>query len=169
MNQEEYDNFQDKEQEEFRRRREITVDEVTPGEQQPEIEHQIKTKNSNVGYLNLVKKGWRDCRDEGFFSYEMKVEADRQMYLVVTYFGSDVSLHIDGTLFERDFSILVDGTEIVTQKLDADHPGKLFEKSYDIPLALTTGKEKVEVKFVSERGKIAGGIYGVRIVNEKEI
>lgn|SRR5690625_1045190 len=169
LNQEEYDNFQDKEQEEFRRRREITVDEVTPSEQQPEIEHQIKTKNSNVGYLNLVKKGWRDCRDEGFFSYEMKVQADRQMYLVVTYFGSDVSLHIDGTLFERDFSILVDGTEIVRQKLDADHPGKLFEKSYDIPLALTTGKEKVEVKFVSERSKIAGGIYGVRIVNEKEI
>src|SRR5690625_5422630 len=99
----------------------------------------------------------------------MKVQADRQMYLVVTYFGSDVSLHIDGTLFERDFSILVDGTEIVRQKLDADHPGKLFEKRYDIPLALKTGKEKVEVKYVIERIKITGEINGFRLENEKKM
>ena len=168
MNQAYYENFQDKEQEEFRRRRKVTVDEVTPSEQQPEVEHQIKSKNSHTGYLNLIQRGWRDSRDDGFFSYEMKVQPDQQMYLVVTYFGNDSTLHIYGKSLERDFSILVNGTEIARQKLEANQPGSLFDVTYDIPLSLTTAKEKIEVKFASELGQVAGGIYGVRIVNAKD-
>jgi|SRR5690625_2877 len=147
---------------------EITVDTVIPGEQQPEIEHHMKSKNFNVGYVNIVHKSWRDSREEGFFSYEMNVEPDHQMYLIVTYYGSDSTLHIDETL-ERDISILVVGSVIVEQKLSASKPESLFDVRYDIPLSLTTGKQKVEVKFVSKIGKVAGGVYGVRIVNSKDI
>jgi hypothetical protein len=98
----------------------------------------------------------------------MKVQPNQRMYLVVTYFGSDAILYVDGRSLTRDFSILVDGSEIAKQKLDANQPGSLFEVSYDIPLALTTGKDIVEVKFASETDKVAGGVYGVRIVNEKD-
>jgi uncharacterized protein len=35
---------------------------------------------------------------------------------------------------------------------------------YEIPVELIKGKEKVEVKFVSTKGKIACRIYGLRTI-----
>lgn len=167
MTEKDYENFTDEKQEAMKRHREITIDEVFPNEQQPEVEHNLQTKNSYAGYLNVVQRGWRDSRGDGFFSYDMKVEPDRQMYLCVTYYGSDHTLYFDGKSYVRDFEILVDGTVIATQKLAVNKPGSLFEVCYEIPEALTKDKEKVEVKFKSEEGKAAGGVYGVRITNEK--
>src|SRR5699024_4821865 len=167
MDEDTYANFRDDEQIALKRYREITVDDVQPNEQQPEVEHHMKTKNSNSCYLNTVQKGWRDSRGDGFFSYDLQVEAGKQMYLCVTYFGNDATLHTDGTSYERDFKILVDDTCIARQSLNADHPGRLFEVCYDIPNEVTEDKSSVEVTFKSEQGKAAGGVYGVRITNEK--
>ncbi|WP_088104879.1 glycoside hydrolase family 127 protein [Halalkalibacter urbisdiaboli] len=167
MNEEAYRTFVDKEKEELDRLRAITVDEVQPNEQQPEVEHQIKKQNSNSGYLNIVQKGWRDSRDEGFFSYEMAIEPKRQMYLQVTYFGGDQTFFVDGKKYEREFQIVIDGTVIADQKLEASgRPDDTFDICYEIPKSLTKGKTKVEVKFTSKTGKVAGGVYGLRIVNE---
>lgn len=167
MNEAAYHNFHDSELEELRRKREITVDEINPNEQQPEIEHKIQSEKSNSGYLNLVQRGWRDCRGDGFFSYEMDVQPHKQMYLLITYFGSDSILYVDGESYEREFEILVDGIVIAKQKLDANQPGRLFDVCYEIPKGLTNEKERVEVKFLSEPGKVAGGIYGIRIINKR--
>lgn len=166
MNEADYTTFVDKEKEEADRRRRITVDSVNPNEQQPEVDHNIQSKNSHSDYLNVVHKGWRDSRGDGFFSYEMGVEAEKPMYLLVTYFGSDAMLHVDGKSYERDFSILIDGKEIARQQLNANKPGALFDVCYEIPTELTKDKQKVEVKFASEEGKAAGGVYGVQIINE---
>ncbi|MGN7941598.1 glycoside hydrolase family 127 protein [Virgibacillus sp. 6R] len=167
MDKETYQTFVDKEKEEQARLREITIDVVNPHEQQPEVEHGIKKKNSRSGYLNLFNKGWRDSINEGYFSYEMKVEQG-QMYLLVTYSGNDTTLHENGKAYQRDFSLLIDGTVIAHQTLKANQPGKLFDECYPIPLSLTNGKKKVEVKFVSKEGKVAGGVYGLRMINNIE-
>lgn len=169
MNEAAYHNFHDSEQAELQRKREITVDYINPNEQQPEVEHHLSSHNSNSGYLNIVHKGWRDCRGEGFFSYDMAVQSNEQMYLVITYFGSDSTLFVDGQTYTREFDIVVDGTIIANQKLEANHPGSLFDVCYDLPLTLTSGKEKVEVKFTSEAGKVAGGVYGIQMLNEKPV
>jgi DUF1680 family protein len=163
-----YQTFVDKEKEDADRLRAITVDVVNPNEQQPEVDHSIKKKNSRSGFLNLFNRGWRDSINEGFFSYEMAVLPDKPVYLLVTYSGNDASLHEDGKAHPREFDILINGSEIAHQKLHANNPGKLFDICYDIPLTLTNGKEKVEVKFASEEGKVAGGVYGVRIINDKK-
>ncbi|WP_186577861.1 glycoside hydrolase family 127 protein [Aquibacillus kalidii] len=167
MNKQEFASFVDYEKEELERKRRITVDEVSPNEQQPEVDHRIKSKNSTSGYLNVVQKGWRDSRGDGYFSYEMMVQPDRQMYLLVSYYGSDTTLHVDGKAYERDFAILIDNQEIARQSLRANKPGGLFDVSYKIPLELTQGKQKVELTFKSEEGKAAGGVYGVSIINEE--
>lgn len=169
MDEESYTNFDNKEQEEFRRLQEHTVDAVITGEQQPEVEHQMQSQNSNVGYSNIVKESWRDSRDGGFFSYQMKVDPIEKVYLMVTYFGNDSNLLVDGQWLKREFSILVDGEKIATQTLNHEQPDQLFDIIYDIPQSLTTGKEKVEVKFTAEQDKVAGGVYHVRIINTKEI
>ncbi|PLS01030.1 glycoside hydrolase family 127 protein [Neobacillus cucumis] len=165
MDEETYKTFVDKEKDDYEKLRAITIDVVQPGEQQPEIEHGIQSHNSNTGYLNVVERSWRDSRGEGFFAYTMKVEPDKQMYLQTTYFGRDKTLFADGKKFERDFSILINGQLVAIQKLEGNHSDGLIDMNYEIPLMLTKGKEKVEVKFQSNEGKAAGGIYGVRIVN----
>ncbi len=168
MTEKEYQHFQDEEREKAKRYREITIDEVFPHEQQPEVEHQLQSRNSHSGYLNVFKRGWRDSRDDGFFSYKMKVDPNQQMYLMVTYNGNDANAYIDGRTYQREFDILIDGVAIATQKLETNHPGSLFEVCYEIPRTLTQNQKQVEVMFRSGKGKIAGGVYGVRITNARE-
>ncbi|MBT2736672.1 glycoside hydrolase family 127 protein [Bacillus sp. ISL-7] len=165
MDEEAYKTFVDKEKEELEKLRVITVDVVQPGEQQPEIEHRVNSKNSQTGYFNVVEKSWRDSRGEGFFSYEMLVEPDKKMYLQVTYFGGDKTLFADGKKYERDFEIVIDGQLVAIQKLEGNHSDGLFNIYYEIPLRVTEGKQQVEVKFQSGEGKAAGGVYEVRVIN----
>lgn len=169
MDEEAFRTFVDKEQKELERLRKITVDEVQPNEQQPEVEHHIEKKNSRSGYVATVERGWRDCRDDGYFSYTMKVDPTKQMYLQVQYFGGDRTFILDGKTYERHFHILVDDTVIAEQRLDANEPfEELINAYYDIPLELTSGKQTVKVTFKSTEGKVAGGVYGVRIINTME-
>ncbi|WP_078548411.1 glycoside hydrolase family 127 protein [Litchfieldia alkalitelluris] len=165
MNEETYKAFLNREQSEQEKLHSLTIDQVQPHEQQPEVEHSIKTKNSNSGYLNVVHRAWRDSRDDGFFSYEMAVDPVKPTYLCVTYFSGDGILHLDGKVYVRDFQILVNDTLIVEQKLEGRSSEELFNVIYEIPAELTNGEEKVEVKFVSTEGKIAGGVYGLRTLN----
>jgi DUF1680 family protein len=165
MDEDTYKTFIDLEQEELNLLRASTVDEVQPNEQQPEVEHGIKKENSASGYLNIVQKGWRDSRDEGFFSYVMAVEPTKQMYLQVSYFGGDRNIVVDGKKYKRDFCILIDGTVIANQKLKANSLDSLYDVIYEIPLQLTEGKQQIEVKFTSTEGKIAGRVYNLKILN----
>ncbi|MCJ7842428.1 glycoside hydrolase family 127 protein [Lederbergia sp. NSJ-179] len=165
MDEEAYTTFVDEEKIQEEQLREKTVDFVQPGEQQPEIEHGFKANKSHSSYLNLVQRRWRDCRDGGFFQYDMAVEPMKQMYLQVSYFGRDGKIWLDGKNYEREFAIFIDGVQIAEQMLDGERSDELFDLTYNIPFDLSKDKEKVEVKFSSSEGKIAGGVYGVRIVN----
>ncbi|MBO1005128.1 glycoside hydrolase family 127 protein [Pseudogracilibacillus auburnensis] len=167
MDEETYKDFVDTEKEQYDQLREVTVDFVQPGEQQPEVEHRMKEKNSNAGYLNIVQSRWRDVRNEGFFSYEMAVESGKQMYLQVSYYGGDRNLYADGKVHERDFTISIDDTVIANQQLKGQKENVLFDVYYDIPAELIDGKDKVEVKFSSAAGKVAGAVFSVRMMNAR--
>ncbi|WP_407647251.1 beta-L-arabinofuranosidase domain-containing protein [Gracilibacillus oryzae] len=169
MNEESFQNFVDEEKALRDRIQKVTVDVVTPHEQQPEVDHQMESDNSSSGYLNVVHSGYRDAKDGGFFSYEMNVDPSREMFVLVTYFGGDMPMHTDGKWMQREFSILVDEEKIGEQTLDNNKPGQLFTVSYPIPGQLTEGKDKVRVKFQADKDKIAGGVYEVRILNERNI
>src|SRR5699024_108217 len=81
MDQASYNHFHDQEQAELRRLNEVTVDLVTAGEQQPEVEHDVQSLHSTVGYSNIAQASWRDSRKGGFFSYQMKVDPQQAMYV----------------------------------------------------------------------------------------
>ena len=161
-----YATFEDREQAAFDRLRAITVDEVQPNEQQPEVEHGITSAGSNAGYYNVAQRGWRDSRGEGFFAYRMAVEPDRPMYLLVTYHGRDKAFHADGQFYRREFGIAVDGAVIASPRLDGEAGDGTADVCYAIPRELTAGKTRIEVRFFSEAGKAAGAVYGVRIARE---
>ena len=99
----------------------------------------------------------------------MNVDPDKQMYLVVTYWGSDKECFIDGEICIREFNISVNDSLISEELLNENKPYALFDKFYTIPKELTNGKSKIEVKFESAKGKIAGRIFGVRITSKNKI
>ncbi|NMA85252.1 MAG: glycoside hydrolase family 127 protein [Epulopiscium sp.] len=145
----------------------ITVDSVNPNEQQPEIEHKIQSKNSNSDYFSDAGKGWRESIGDGYFSYEMAVQPNEQMYLVVTYWGSDKAHWISGKRYTRDFTISIDEVVIANEVLEEEKPYTLFDVFYEIPKELTKNKSRIEVKFLSTEDKIAGRIFGIRTTREK--
>lgn len=133
-----------------------TVDVVRVGEFEPERAHNFQSAGSRSGSFN--GRVWRDAVD-GWFSYEVKVLPQEEMKLRCTYWGSDAG--------NRVFDILVDGEKIATEKLERNRPEEFFDVEYAIPGKLTAGKQKVTVKFQSQAQGMAGGVFGLRVVEGK--
>ena len=133
-----------------------TVDDVRCGEQQPEMDHRIKSDKSKNVWNNAAG---RSCREaiNGWFSYELMVDSQSPMTLSCMYWGSDKG--------NRDFDILVDDTVVATQQIEELKLGDLVEVAYPIPENFTRGKSMVVVKFRAKKNRIAGGVYSCRMLN----
>jgi DUF1680 family protein len=128
------------------------VDEVRPGEPQPETDHNFKGEQSNGGRFR--DRAWRDAR--GWFSYEVKVVPEQPLALRCTYWGNDGG--------QRTFDILADGRKIAEQTLFKTKPGQFFDVDYAIPLELTRGKTRVTIRFQPRPDNIAGGLFGLLVL-----
>jgi hypothetical protein len=126
-----------------------TVDDLSPGEQQSEIDHGLASERSQVG--DFSDRKWRDAHDGGWFEFRMKVVRDAPQLLRCTYWGDEAG--------GREFDILIDGKLLTTQKLEHNKPGRFFDVETPIPAALLTGKEKITIRFQPHAGKIAGGLF----------
>jgi uncharacterized protein len=133
-----------------------TVDLLRIGEQQPEKDHNLQGEKTRTGEGQGRK--WRDAVDGGWFSFELAVAPGQPNDLQCTYWGGESD--------ERVFDILVDGTVIATQTLHQDKPGEFFDVVHAIPQDLTRGKNKVTIRFQAHPGKLAGGLFGVRIIRK---
>ncbi|MGP4041992.1 beta-L-arabinofuranosidase domain-containing protein [Gracilibacillus sp. D59] len=169
MSEQEFKAFGDEERRRKAREQEITVDEVTPNEQQPEVDHNLQAEKSTSGYKNDVHSGWREARDGGYFSYDLKLDSEKEMFLCITYNKSDFTTKIDGKKMERDFEIKIDGLVLATEHFNKPNIGELYTKTYPIPMKLINGKEKVTVTFFAEKNKIAGAVYHIRMLNNPSL
>ncbi|TWT75659.1 Non-reducing end beta-L-arabinofuranosidase [Posidoniimonas polymericola] len=127
-----------------------TLDRVTPGQQQPEVEHQFRGEANSTGV-------WRDRsfrHADGWFSYVLETHGQTDARLRVAYFGSD----------RRDFEILVNDQVIASVALDAPSPDEFVDVDYPIPARLLEGATEITVKFQAKPGSMAGGIYDVRLM-----
>jgi hypothetical protein len=131
-----------------------TTDVLRVGEMQPERDHNLVGENTSAGDFSGRK--WRHATDGGWFAFEMKVSGDSPMELVCTYWGGDAG--------NRVFDILVDGVKVASQTLERNKPDQFFDTAYALPRELTHGKEKVTVRFQAQPGKLAGGLYGCRMM-----
>ncbi len=146
----------------YKRRQELlaneerqTVDRLRIGEMQPERDHNLTGERTVVG--EAFGRKWRDARNGGWFSFEMKVDPEKPQKLVCTYWGSDTG--------NRTFDILIDGDHIATESLKAQKPNEFFDVGYPIPIGLTAKRNKVVVRFMAKPNNSAGGVFGCRIVN----
>ncbi len=131
-----------------------TVDYFQPGEMQPERDHNMQGEKTTSG--EAMGRKWRHASEGGWFSFDVQVAAGQAQSLVCTFWGSDAG--------NRVFDILVDGQKIATQTLENNKPGQFYEVTFPIPTDFIQGKAKATIRFQAHPGKMAGGLYGARIL-----
>ena len=142
-----------------------TLDLVVP-EMQPERDHQFTGENTAAGEGHGRK--WRKAFDGGWFSYQMNVEPNEPASLNVDYWGGDGAPSAEAMTSwsgqqPMEFEILVDGEKIAEQQLTGLKPDSFVDITYEIPEALTQGKQRIEVKFQAKPGRTAGPVYSCRL------
>ena len=135
---------------------EQTIDVMRIGEMQPERDHNLKaSEQSYIG--DAFGRTGREARNNGFFSFEMKVEPNKPTALLCTYLGDDKN---------RTFDILVDDIKIASEKLKGGATGKFFDVEYPIPAELIKDKTKIVVRVQATNGKTAGRMFGCRTIRK---
>ena len=134
-----------------------TVDFVATGEQQPETDHVIEKEHSSSGNSN--NEFYRDAKEDGYFSYEMKTNSETSLSLMVRYWGAEWG--------GRKFDIYIDDEKLLTE----DNTGRwnqsrFFDVTYAIPNRMVKEKEKIRVRFQSLPGNTAGAVYFVRLLKQ---
>jgi len=133
-----------------------TVDRVRIGEQQPEIDHNLRFEKSDSG-TGPQGMRWRHASDGGWFSYELKLPPGGKAVAYAVYWGQDGG---------REFDIQADGVVIATEKLRGGKES-YFGVEYPLPDSVIAGKEKVTLRFQPRPGSTAGGVFDVRILKAK--
>jgi len=135
-----------------------TVDFVQPGEQQPELDHNLQYENSNALSRGRGPKS-RRAFNGGWFSYDLKVIPDEPLILQISYRGGRNNM---------GFDILVDGQKIAELSPTQEQGRGLTTVDYKLADELTKDKSKVTVKFAAHTGQTTGYIFGVRMLKEKK-
>ncbi len=137
-----------------------TIDFVQPGQQQPEVDHAMGKSNSTTGTYR--DEFWRDARDGGYFSYNLNTGNEKNLTLMVRYWGNESK--------NRTFDILIDDVKLVTENIAGQWKVDEFRNvEYAIPESMIKGKSKVKVTFRPQSGNVAGGIYFVRLLKTANV
>jgi uncharacterized protein len=135
-----------------------TVDFVSPGEQQPEADHDMKTSNSKTG--NQLDEFWRDANNGGYFSYNLSTKGETGLSLIVRYWGAEWG--------SRKFDIYIDDEKLVAENNTGRwNQSKFIDIEYAIPDTMVKGKQNVRVKFQPLPQNTAGAVYFVRLVRKE--
>lgn len=130
----------------------FTIDQVAPGEQQPESDHNFQGEKTESGVFN--ERHWRHA--QGWFSYDLKNPEKNAKKLRVTYSGADKN---------RTFDIYLNDSLVKTVTLTGNEGDAFYDVDYDFPQALLKNQPtKLKLKFVAKPGSIAGGIYYIRLM-----
>lgn len=126
-----------------------TIDQVAPGEQQPESDHVFKGEGADAG-INSGRH-WRHASQ--WFSYELNDKDGKARVLRLTFASADAG---------RKFDVLLNGQLLQTVEL-AREDQPFYSRDFAIP-AGAARNGKLEVKFVAQTGSMAGGLYGLRLL-----
>jgi hypothetical protein len=130
-----------------------TLDQIQPGQQQPEVEHQYQGEASQSGNNN--GRHWRDSHS--WFSYQLTDVSQAATVLRLEYFSGDAG---------RQFSVLLNGQLLAEVVLQPTTAAGIYSVDYAIPKALLRHSQNGhhQLKFVAGPGSVAGGIYGIRLL-----
>lgn len=137
-------------------RAERTLDEILPGFQQSEVNHDYAGDGDETGEFR-GEKFRRAKGKHGEFSYTIAVSPTTRNTLFLKFFSGDA----------KDSAILEIGGDAFIQTV---RPQKSFaegdafsELAIEIPEDVTRGREKVEIKFCTIDGRRTPALYSVRV------
>jgi len=133
-----------------------TIDQVAPGEQQPESDHGFQGEGAENGIAPAGR--WRHARQ--WFSYELNDPKAEARTLRLSFAKGDAG---------RRFDIVVNGrliAEIELGKPAGDESAdEIYTRDFPLPADLVRAAGgKLNVKFAAKPGSIAGGLYGLRLL-----
>ena len=143
------------EQERQRELEKATVAYVQPGEEQPERDFNFQGPDDTWTTAMMGRPG---RRGRSWFSFDLPVEPDRPMILVVTYYSGERGRG------EALFDILVDGELIGHQEVTRSSPPRFFDVEYPIDTNIVKGKKKVTVRFQATEGSYIASVFGIRMI-----
>lgn len=134
-----------------------TLDFVSPGQQQSEADHFMKTENASTGVYNA--EAYRDAAQGGAFSYRMKTKGvSDSVSLMVRYWGNETG--------NRSFDLLIDKDTVTGINLANKWKFASFVNvEYPIPARMLVGKDSIRVTFDARSGNVAGGVYYLRLLS----
>ena len=135
-----------------------TIDSVAVGDPQSELAHAMQDSNSNTGtYLGEI---WRDARNGGYFSYNLKTNGEINLYLMVRYWGNESG--------NRTFDILIDDVKFKTVNIAGVWNVLDFKNiEYKIPNSKIEGKDTIRVKFQAPSNGYAGSVFYIRLLRKE--
>ncbi len=134
-----------------------TVSFAQPGEMQPERE--FNYQGAEVPPIRVEGRAGRVSED--WFSFDMPVDDQSPLALVVTYFSGDWRRRT-----RSEFTISVDGQEIARQEVEPSSPHRFFDVEYPLPPELVAGKKQVTVRFEAQPDKQIGPVFGLRVIHQ---
>jgi DUF1680 family protein len=145
------------EQERLRELEKITVAFAQPGEMQPERDFNFQGADDSRVTQVMGRAGrW----GRSWFSFDLPVEPDLPMALVVTYYNGERGRG------RTAFDILVDGQKIAHQEVTQSSPPRFVEVKYPIELVLLKDKEKVTIRFETAEGNSIATVFGIRMIRD---
>ncbi|MCJ7935949.1 MAG: glycoside hydrolase family 127 protein [Chryseobacterium sp.] len=139
-----------KEEEETRKLDITTADKIQLGEQQPESDHFMESKESGTGYMEDLH--FRDAK--GWFSYQMKNHGKNAVYLYLLYFDANAN---------RVLNIEINGKKIIAQNLGGKSGSLAQYLVIPIPDS-EKNKENLTVKFLAEEKLMTAKVIEVRLL-----
>ncbi|MFG6430336.1 beta-L-arabinofuranosidase domain-containing protein [Roseateles sp. LYH14W] len=130
-----------------------TIDQVAPGEQQPESDHAFKGEGAENGIAPAGR--WRHAKQ--WFSYDLNDRDGQARALRLSFAKGDAG---------RRFDVLVNGQLVAEVELGKpDMADEIYTREFPLPPELVRAAGgKLNVKFVAKPGSIAGGLYGLRLL-----
>lgn len=129
-----------------------TIDQVAPGEQQPESDHFFKGEGIEAGVNG--GRHWRHASK--WFSYELKDPKREARLLRLTFARTDAG---------RRFAVEVNGVLLAEVVLAGDAAEEFYSVDYPLPASIVDAKpDALSVRFVARPESIAGGLYGLRLL-----
>ena len=135
-----------------------TLDQVQPGEQQPEVDHGYDGRESATGAL--MGRPWRDAG--AWFGYRLRarrgVAADAPLALALELFGGDWNVAMD---------VEVEGRVLTTVEMSGAGTDEFGTRHIALPpdLAARARRDGIAIRFVARNGRRTPRLFGLRLLD----
>ncbi|MFI2742239.1 beta-L-arabinofuranosidase domain-containing protein [Zhouia sp. PK063] len=145
----------------------VVSDEINCTAIENEENHKLKTIKSDTVKFKDARHFWennsygRTIYKDGFVSYQLKNNKEKQEYVTVRFWGSSSQ--------KTGVNIYIENKLIASENLTEQMPLAFYDKTYKIPENLTQGKKQITIKFEPKTEADSAAIYGVKLSTDPEL